>query len=226
MAPDQTHGPVLAKAVVWLLSKCDLCGTGPVHHEERDGSWRLWHFHEVPSEPTPGTPHAPAEDACGDLVHENCRVVGCSVCAERGRVEPEKRRPATQPGAGATDAAGTETDRGTGERGTHGRSEVVSIEHGRQIAMTAMDLAEARWRHEHGQPHRREHCEACARQAVAEAARPVHYREAAKSIRAMADADEAAEPPIGCEINYLRGLRRAADLLDSTARDLTEGEPE
>jgi hypothetical protein len=132
--------------------------------------------------------------------------------------------PAAQPGAGATDTAGTETDRGTGERGTHGRSEVVSIEHGRQIAMTAMDLAEARWRHEHGQPHRREHCEACAREAVAEAARPVHYREAAKSIRAMADADEAAEPPIGCEINYLRGLRRAADLLDSTAHDLEDGE--
>jgi hypothetical protein len=56
------------------------------------------------------------------------------------------------------------------------------------------------------------------------ALKPFHFREAAASIRAMADADEAAKPPIGCEINYLRGLRRAADLLDSTAKDPEGGE--
>jgi hypothetical protein len=124
--------------------------------------------------------------------------------------------PAAQSGAGDADTAGTETDRGTGERGPHGRSE--AIEQGRQIAMTAMDLAEARYRHERGQVHRREHCEDCAREAVAAAARPVHYREAAASLRNYAHR--------GMHPERFRAFRDAADLLASTARDLTEGDTE
>jgi len=74
---------------------------------------------------------------------------------------------------------------------------------GRQIAESMMDRAEARYRHEHGQPHRRDRCEDCAVQAVVDAVRPVHYQEAAASLRRL-------------------GHDAAADLLDSVARDLTD----
>lgn len=126
-----------------------------------------------------------------------------------------------QPGRGDANTAGTQNSRGTGERGPHGRSEAV--EHGRQIAMTAMDLAEARWRHEHGQPHRRDHCETCAREAVADAARPGHYREAADSLDKLAAARLDTAPDA---IAYARaeGIKIAADRLRSAAKGMEDGE--
>jgi hypothetical protein len=130
-----------------------------------------------------GMPHAPAEDARGDFLHDDCRVVGCSVCSERGRVEPEKRRPPAQEGRGDADTAGTETDRGTGVPEAPGSTQ--AIEAIREV-WTSCDCDEDL-------------------AALAEAVRPVHYREAAGSLRKLGDT-------------------AAADLLDSVARDLEDGE--
>jgi len=92
---------------------------------------------------------------------------------------------------------------------------------GRQIAESMMDRAEARYRHEHGQPHRRDRCEDCAREAVADAARPVHLREAAASLYRLAARRKATAPDA---VAYARaeGLDEAATLLDHTADDLTD----
>jgi hypothetical protein len=108
----------------------------------------------------------------------------------------------------------------TGGLKTQRGAEAADIEHGRQIAMTAMDLAEARYRHEHGQPHRREHCETCAREAVADAAKPGHLREAAASLRAIAD----HMPDTSSAAELRPGIHYAATLIGHTADDLTEGE--
>jgi len=93
--------------------------------------------------------------------------------------------------------------------------------HGRQIAESMMDRAEARYRHEHGQPHRRDRCEDCAREAVADAARPDHIREAAASLYRLAARRRATAPDA---VAYARaeGLDQAADLLNRTADDLTD----
>jgi len=87
---------------------------------------------------------------------------------------------------------------------------------GRQIAESMMDRAEARYRHEHGQPHRRDRCEDCARQAVAAAARPGHLRDAADSLRAIAEASTAHTE------EWRAGVLYAASLLAHTADDLTD----
>jgi hypothetical protein len=97
-------------------------------------------------------------------------------------------------------------------------AEAADVEHGRQIAMTAMDLAEARYRHEHGQPHRHEHCETCAREAVADAAKPGHLREAAASLRTIAD----HMPDTSSAAELRPGIEYAATLLGHTADDLTD----
>jgi hypothetical protein len=52
------------------------------------------------------------------------------------------------------------SERGTGVREAHARPE--AIERGRQIAVSMMDRAEAKYRHANGTPHIREHCETCA----------------------------------------------------------------
>lgn len=59
--------------------------------------------------------------------------------------------------------------------------------------------------------------------AAHRALRPVHYREAAASLRAIDVID--VEPEVN-SADYFAGIHRAADLLDSTARDLEEGEPD
>lgn len=96
-------------------------------------------------------------------------------------------------------------------------SEAQAIESGRQIAVSMMDRAEAKYRHEHGQPHLREHCEACAEEYWANHLRPVHYREAAASLRAIAAANRDVQSEA-----YINGIESAAGRLDSVARDLDE----
>jgi hypothetical protein len=125
----------------------------------------------------------------------------------------EKSRPGTAQGS---------TARGTGEPKAHGTAE--AIERGRQIAVSMMDRAEAKYRHEHGIPHLREDCESCAEEYWNNRLRPVHYREAAESLRKIADADEKADPPIGGEVDYLRGWRHAANRIESVAKDLEDGD--
>jgi hypothetical protein len=104
----------------------------------------------------------------------------------------EKSRPGTAQGS---------TARGTGEPRAHGGAE--AIESGRQIAVSMMDRAEAKYRHEHGQPHTREHCETCAEEYWSNRLRPVHYTEAASSLRKL-------------------GHTAAAERLESYVRDLDE----
>ncbi|MEU5157339.1 hypothetical protein [Glycomyces sp. NPDC021274] len=104
----------------------------------------------------------------------------------------EKSRPGAAQGS---------TGKGTSETEPYGTAE--SIERGRQIAVSMMDRAEAKYRHEHGQPHTREHCETCAEEYWSNRLRPVHYTEAARSLRRL---DQHA----------------AATLLESVARDFDE----
>lgn len=91
-------------------------------------------------------------------------------------------------------------------------AEAASIERGREIAEQMMDRAEARHRHERGQVHRRDECEDCAREAVAAAARPVHYREAIGSLRAIAEHRKHTAPDA---IAYARaeGIEQAVTAL-------------
>lgn len=91
-----------------------------------------------------------------------------------------------------------------------------STERGRQIAVSMMDRAEAVYRHNLGQPHVRGHCETCAEEHWAARLRPVHYREAARSLRVLLD----GLLPID---DRTMGIRYAATCLERTAQDL-EGE--
>lgn len=115
----------------------------------------------------------------------------------------EKSRPGTGQGS---------TGKGTDQVRAHGNAE--SIERGRQIAVSMMDRAEAKYRHAHNQPHIREHCETCAEEYWSARLRPVHYREAAASLR------KYARP--GMHPEYVKGFISAAALLDSVAFDLGE----
>lgn len=73
---------------------------------------------------------------------------------------PEMPRPPAVEALGAVDRSNADTGRGTGVREAHARPE--AIERGRQIAVSMMDRAEAKYRHANGTPHLREHCETCA----------------------------------------------------------------
>jgi hypothetical protein len=119
-----------------------------------------------------------------------------------------------QPLASGTDTSGTGSGRGTGVREAHGTAQ--AFEEGRRIAVSMMDRAEAKYRHENGIPHLREHCETCAEEYWSNRLRSVHYREAAESIRKYADGLKFA-----FDATAAVGMRRAAGLLDSTARDLS-----
>jgi len=96
---------------------------------------------------------------------------------------PERR--AETPAATAVAAAPGLTGQKRPETRT-GVSETLSVaqavESGRRIAVSMMDRAEAKHRHEYGQPHIREHCETCAEEYWSDCLRPVHYRELADSL--------------------------------------------
>jgi len=124
MAPDQTTcGFVYTSGL-----EIHVCDKPPLH----DGLHR--------PAPTPGTPHAPAEDAreyrcpqCSrwgkwtDGVEESDDDTPdefwCQTCGAETPIERMDSRP--QEATGATDTAGTETDRGTGAREPHARSEAT-----------------------------------------------------------------------------------------------------
>lgn len=105
------------------------------------------------------------------------------------------------------------TGKGTSETEPYGTAE--SIERGRQIAVSMMDRAEAKHRHEHGQPHTREHCETCAEEYWTNRLRPVHDREAAASIEAFAAHLRSGFPNGTGQSteDYLRGIEAAAKYL-------------
>lgn len=94
----------------------------------------------------------------------------------------------------------------------------AAIERGRQIAESMMDHAEARHRHERGQPHRRDQCEDCAREAVADAARRPHFLEAAASLHEIA-AHRLAKSTDALETARAEGIDQAATLLERAMQD-------
>lgn len=123
--------------------------------------------------------------------------------AEVDRLRAENARLAAQDRVSGPETPQGHPSEGTGVPGPEKPAQAV--ERGRQIAVSMMDRAEAAYRHEHGQPHTREHCESCAEEYWRTRLAPAHYREAAASLRAL-------------------GHDTAAELLDSTARDLEEGD--
>jgi hypothetical protein len=116
--------------------------------------------------------------------------------------DSEMPRLAAQPLASAPGAVQESTDRGTGERKAHGSTQAVElvpgvwISSGRQNGKTTEAIT-----------------------AAVEAARPVHYREAANSLRGY-----AAGRQIGgtYDSRFTDGITAAADRVDSYARDLDE----
>ena len=181
----------LIKAEVWLLGKCSLCGT-PIDHIEREGT-TVWHFHVAPDQPASGMPHTPAQGALADsFVSTDEAAANLTGTAHQGMPRP----PAETNGDGLA-----VEKRGTGERKAHGGAEAV--ERGRQIAVSMMDRAEAKHRHANRTPHLREHCETCAEEYWRDRLRPVHYTEAAQSLRNL-------------------GHTAAAERLESYVRDLDE----
>jgi hypothetical protein len=113
--------------------------------------------------------------------------------------------PPAQPGRGDADTAGTETDRGTCEREPHERPQAAGLT---PIQLITRPLVLA-W----GTRHNRDHIREIAEHIDAEL-RPVHFREAAASLRNYAHR--------GLHPERFRAFRDAANLLESTARDLTE----
>jgi hypothetical protein len=165
--------------------------------------------------PASGMPHTPAQGAAPTAGHryEECGVVGCSACAERGRVERTAMPvPAAQPGAGDAETSGTGSGRGTGEPGLQISTQTIDGEPltGPEIISRTLVLAFGTRHHD------RAFIKEIA-EALDNALRPVHYREAASSIRSVADGMTYA-----WQATDAKGMRRAASLLDSTARDLDE----
>lgn len=191
---------------------------------------------------TPGMPHTPAERPEPDGYCTDCDVLTTEIngqpwhtaprkfdeywleCRDFGPLSSDIRtyaeactqgdlgtpHPPAQPGAGATDTAGTEPDRGTGEREPHARSETAGLT---PIQLITRPLVLA-W----GTRHNRDHVREIAEHIDAEL-RPVHYREAAGSIRAIAE-----DPAWAWSAAHSEGMRHAAELLDSVARDLEDGD--
>lgn len=141
---------------------------------------------------------------------------------------PSMPVPATQPGAGDAETSGTGSDRGTGVPEAQNSRQATDGLNSRHwlkwntITRTITGCQCGFGANEDSDCGFGDSVVAHLLKVAAEASRPVHYREAAASIRDMADADETAEPPIGGETNYLLGMRRAADRLGSVARDLDE----
>lgn len=134
--------------------------------------------------------------------------------------------PAVAAAPGLTAEKRPETRTGVSETPSGAQAvDSVSIERGRQIAVSMMDRAEAKHRHEHGTPHLREHCETCAEEYWSDRLRPVHYREAAQSLRKIA-AGRISTAPDALAYARAQGLAEAADLLDSVTRDLEDETPE
>jgi hypothetical protein len=175
---------------------------------------------------TPGMLYPPAEDTCSRSpltppVHVRAFPYDdpCRACVYCGAIPPLRRTTpgailAAQPGAGDADTAGTETDRGTGVGGPHERPQADGLT---PIQLITRPLVLA-W----GTRHNRDHIREIAEHIDAEL-RPVHYREAADSLDKLAAARLAVAPDA---IAYARaeGIRIAAEIVASTARDLTEGD--
>lgn len=136
----------------------------------------------------------------------------CTRCLARFRDAPEAANGTTQPGAGDPETSGTGSDRGTGEPRLQISTQGIEGEPltGSEIISRTLVLAFGT-RH-HDRPFIKEIAE-----ALDAALRPVHYREAASSIRSVADGMTYA-----WQATDAKGMRRAANLLDSTAHDLDE----
>jgi len=130
---------------------------------------------------------------------------------------PSMPVPAAQPLASAPGAVQGSTDRGTGELKPHDSLQTIDGRHltGPQVISRVLVLA-------FGTRHNREHIGEIADHLDA-ALRILHYREVVASLRKIADADEKADPPIGGEVDYLRGWRHAANRIESVAKDLEDG---
>jgi uncharacterized protein (DUF433 family) len=131
---------------------------------------------------------------------------------------PEVPREAAQPGAGDAGTSGTGSDRGTGVSEVHMPPQAFPAQLTIPADMIGIQL----------QPSPDFEPALIPNEAMPSLARFInalkarHYLDAAASIRKLADADENAEPPIGGEVNYLLGMRRAAERLESYVRDLDE----
>lgn len=201
---------------------------------------------------TPGMPHTPAERPEPDGYCTDCDVLTTEIngqpwhtaprkfdeywleCRDFGPLSSDIRtyaetctqgdlgtpHPPAQPGAGDTDTAGTETDRGTGvpeaPRSTQAIEELNSLHwlKWNTLARTITGCHCGFRADESSDCGFGDSVVAHLLEVGAEAARPVHYRDAAASLRNYAHR--------GLHPGRFRAFRDAADLLDSTARDLTE----
>jgi hypothetical protein len=156
----------------------------------------------------------------GNYTHDNCRVVGCSVCAERGRVErgSEMPRPpavdAPQPLSPSVGGTGSRTG-GLKAQGSAQAGE------GTPLDTVARILVGSDW--DDGIVYtdlgHRDDIRSYAVEIDA-ALRPVHYREAAASLRAIAD----HMPDTSSARDLRPGIHYAATLLGHTATDLEDGD--
>ncbi|THV25989.1 hypothetical protein [Glycomyces paridis] len=213
----------LIKAKVWLLGKCDLCGT-PIDRIEREGT-TVWHFHVAP-EPVSGMPHTPTPGCTCHPTDESTWTRYGSAVEPGSMWEPNPECPehgahteilAAQERAGDTRTADADSGRGTGVAET--LTGAQEYENGRRIAVSMMDRAEAKHRHANGTPHLREHCETCAEEYWSNRLRPVHNREAAASLRAYVAAQPSIDPDDRHACGYRDGIIWAAERLESVAKD-------
>jgi hypothetical protein len=176
----------------------------------------------VPAELTWSNPGIRGGEPC--MVHTRVPVEQVSTLLEDGATweqvkdiypsipTPEAPREAPQSGAGDAETSGTGSGRGTGEPGLQISTQTIDGESltGPEIISRTLVLAFGTRHHD------RAFIKEIA-EALDNALRPVHYREAASSIRSVADGMTYA-----WQATDAKGMRRAASLLDSTARDLDE----
>ena len=127
-------------------------------------------------------------------------------------------REAAQPPTSSPGTVQESMDRGTGDLRPHDSLQTID---GRQL--TGPEVISRVLVLAFGTRHNREHIGELADHLDA-ALRIVHYREVVASLRKIADADEKAEPPIGGEVDYLRGWRHAANRIESVVKDLEDGD--
>jgi hypothetical protein len=168
-------------------------------------------------------PHTPAEETCPRSpltppVHVRAFPYDdpCRACVYCGAIPPlERTSPrailAAQEGRGDADTAGTETDRGTGVAEAPGSAQEAPVDIAARILVGSDWDDEDAWNDE---TRERDHIRDWAA-SVDNELRPVHFREAAASLRNYAHR--------GLHPERFRAFRDAADLLDSAARDLEDG---
>jgi predicted RNA-binding Zn-ribbon protein involved in translation (DUF1610 family) len=142
----------------------------------------------------------------------------CQTCGAETPIENMESR--LQEGRGDANTAGTETDKtdkGTGEREPHGRSEAT-------VDIVARILVGSDWDDEKSWA--TEFAAAFAAdvrrvgEEIDDALRPVHYREAADSLAQIAE----HMPATSSAADLRPGIQYAATLLRHTATDLEDGE--